>query len=641
MSLIRQIWALLLFTLFLALLGSVSVNLLSSRSYMQTQLQIKNSDNATALALALSQQHGDRVLIDLLLAAQFDTGAYREIRFDPADGSAPFVRVGELAARKAPQWFVRLVAIDPEPGVAQVSDGWRALGKVQVTSSVAFAYDDLWRGSLQAALALAAVGLLAGLVGTVGVMRIRGPLAEAVDQAHALVDGRFVTVPEPQVPELRSLTQAMNAMVARLKTTFDAQALQVDHLRRQAHFDVLTSLSNRSHFLGEFEAALHREDGFEECGLVLLRVRDLDGINRQVGHAVGDRALSTIAETLRLYSERVHGCLVGRLNGSDFALCLPVGGVALETAQALAAALHALLPGLEPSLAVSFGALEVRHETPLAKALGAADEALARAEARGAYAIELCVQEEGLGVGRGQHAWRKGLGDALAQGRSRLVDFPLIDAAGALVHIECPLRLQLQPEGPFEVAARWLPLALRARLTAEVDARAVQLALEAIARDGRPRCVNLSPASLADSAFAPRLRALASAAPRAASALWLEVAEPAAVERFAQVQELVAQLHQRGVRVGLEHVGARLTQIEHLFEAGLDFVKLDISVTRGVANDAARANFVRGSVELLHGLSIQVFAEGVNDADDARALWACGVDGITGPWASAQAGDAT
>ena len=26
----------------------------------------------------------------------------------------------------------------------------------------------------------------------------------------------------------------------------------------------------------------------------------------------------------------------------------------------------------------------------------------------------------------------------------------------------------------------------------------------------------------------------------------------------------------------------------------------------------------------------------VADADDARALWACGIDGITGPWASAQ-----
>jgi isopentenyl diphosphate isomerase/L-lactate dehydrogenase-like FMN-dependent dehydrogenase len=32
----------------------------------------------------------------------------------------------------------------------------------------------------------------------------------------------------------------------------------------------------------------------------------------------------------------------------------------------------------------------------------------------------------------------------------------------------------------------------------------------------------------------------------------------------------------------------------------------------------------------------QVYVEGVCDEDDARALWACGVDAITGPWATAR-----
>ena len=44
-------------------------------------------------------------------------------------------------------------------------------------------------------------------------------------------------------------------------------------------------------------------------------------------------------------------------------------------------------------------------------------------------------------------------------------------------------------------------------------------------------------------------------------------------------------------------------------------------------------NFGRGMVVMLHGLAVQVFAEGVVEPADARALWKCGVDGITGPWA--------
>jgi len=636
MSLIRQIWLLLLCTLLLALLGSVGVNVLSARGYLQTQLRLKNSDSAAVLALALSQQHGERALMDLLLTAQFDTGAYSEIRFDPSDGSAPFVRTATQGTTVAPQWFVRAIAIEPVPGLAQVSDGWRALGSVQVTSSLAFAYDELWRASLRAAAALGVVALAAGLLVMLAVARIRRPLDAAVGQARALVEGRFVTVPEPAVKELQALTQAMNSMVVRLKQTFELQAAQVEQLRQRAQCDGLTGLSNRNQFLSQLEATLQREDGAEHCGLVLLRLRDLDGVNRTLGHAATDRVIESIAEALRPYAERAHGCFLGRLNGSDFALCLPVGGLARETAQALAAALGALLPGLGQGISAAFGAVELARETSLAQALAAADRALARAEARGAYEVELGDERPGDHLGAGEHAWRQGIADALAQGRVRLVDFPLIDSAAALVHLECPLRLQLQAGGAFEVAARWLPLAIRARMTAEVDARAVALALEAIARDGTPRCVNLAPASLADSAFAGRLRAHLFAAPRVARKLSLEVAEVAAIERFGLLQELCRQLRPCGVRLGLEHAGVRLGQVDRLFALGLDFIKLDTTATRGVGTDAQRLRFVRGSVELLHGLSLQVYAEGVGDAADAKALWSCGVDGITGPWASAQ-----
>ena len=220
------------------------------------------------------------------------------------------------------------------------------------------------------------------------------------------------------------------------------------------------------------------------------------------------------------------------------------------------------------------------------------------------------------------------------------MSFPLIDTDHALVHLECMLRVQLQPDGPYETAARWLPLAARSRLTAAFDERAVALALRAIAADGEPRCINLSPVSLRDSGYAGRLRTLLFSAPQAARKLSLEVAEVAVIEQFALARELGRQLRPCGVHWGLEHVGARLDRIDHLFEAGFEFVKLDASVTVGVGIDPHRANFVRGSVEMLHNLSLKVYAEGVADIADARTLWACGIEGITGPWASALRADA-
>jgi EAL domain-containing protein (putative c-di-GMP-specific phosphodiesterase class I) len=281
----------------------------------------------------------------------------------------------------------------------------------------------------------------------------------------------------------------------------------------------------------------------------------------------------------------------------------------------------------------------LRHGLALAEAMALADEALARAELRGAFAVELMT-----GPGRpgrpsvGESAWRKGLEAALAEGRAALVSFPVVDAQGNLLHLESPLRIQLEAGGAFEPAAWWLPLAVRTRMTAAADARAVALALEAIARDGLPRSVNLAPSSLADSDFSSRMRTLLFAAPRSARKLSLEIDEAAAVERFALLRELARLVRPCGVRFGLEHAGRHLASIDHLFEDWLDFVKLDQSFTTGAGADAQRAGFVSAAVGLLHGLAIDVHAEGVRDDGDAMALWSCGVDGMTGPWATARHG---
>jgi len=632
MSLIRQIGLLLFGALLLAFAGSLAVNVGATRDTLQTQLRLKNSDNATTLALALSQQKGDPELMALLMAAQFDTGYYQRIVFTAADGQPGFSRVAPGGNLKAPRWFVDLFPVESTPGVAQVSDGWRALGAVEVVSQVAYAYDELWRGSLRSAAALAVIGVLAALVGLLVVIRIQRALEQTVEQARSLERGEYVTVAEPGAPELRRLTRAMNSMVARLRSVFEGQAAQVETLRRQANCDVLTGVSNRTHFMGQLGAALHREDGNAQGGLVLLRLIDLAGLNRELGHDTTDRLLGTIAQALQNYQQRVPGCFAGRLNGADFALCLPAGGVATETAQALTDALRALLPSFGASVALATSAVEVAHNMPLAELMAAADQALARAESHGPFAVETGTVSGSLLSGLGEGAWRQRLYDALGDQRLMLGSFPVVASSGALVHLECPLRVQVEAGGAFEVAARWLPLALRARLTSTVDERAVDLALRAIAEDGQPRCVNLAPASLADSAFAGRLHTMLSEAPRAARSLWLEVPEVAAIDQFELVRELGRQLRPLGIRLGLEHAGERLGRIDRLFELGLDYVKLDAAVIHGVSDDTARAGFVRGIVTLLHSLSLQAMAEGVKEELDAQALWDLGIDAITGPW---------
>jgi diguanylate cyclase (GGDEF)-like protein len=629
MSLIRQVWLLLALTLVLAFAAAFGITVHSARQYLETQLALKNNDTAQFLALTLSQQKGDATAMELVIASQFDTGYYELIRLTGTDGKVLQERRADPKASTAPRWFVQLLGISPTPGAAQVSDGWKQIGRLEVRSHSSFAHDQLWSNTLRTAglLALLAVGL--GALAGIAVRRIRLPLQATVQQAVALTERRFVTISEPVVPELREVTRAMNTMVARLKGMFDEQAAQVEQLRRQANCDTLTGLSNRAHFMGRLKVMLSSEDGSAGGAIVLVRLADLQGLNRKLGHATTDRLLQESAAAIVESARRAGSFEVGRLNGSDFAMVLPDVGSLREPAVDVAARLRNLLRAHDPTANAVVGAVRWWHGAPMSSLLAAADQALARAEGRGAYAVEL--DDTGDGLVLGEDAWRERLNGAVSNQRAKLVEFPLVDMHGAVVHRECPLRLQLEEDGEMVPAAQWLPMARRTQLTSRIDLLAAKLALAEIASDGMARAVNISPGSLMDSSFVPNLRALLSAFASEAPGLWLEVAEDGALRHIDLVREMVTQMHSCGARVGLEHAGERLTEASGLLEVGLDFVKLDASFVEGLSGDHARREHVAGAVRMLHGIGLKVYAEGVTSSDDATALATCGLDGLTGP----------
>jgi len=630
MSLIRQVWLLLLMTLLLAFAGALGLSALSARHYLETQLSLKNQDSARSLALALALQRGEPATAQALLKQQFDVGFLQQLRWRGVHGQALLDLTAAPAVDDAPPWFEAALAIRPVTGVAAIHQGDKVVGSLEVQSQTRFAVRELWRSFRRMSLALTALGLVIAGMAYLLLRRLRQPLMATVQQAQALTERRFVTVAEPNVPELRNVTRAMNAMVERLRAMFDEQAGQVDLLRRQAHCDELTGVSNRPHFLGRLKSLLNDEDGGSGGALVLVRICDLQGINRRLGRVQTDALLrDTGAALLEAGAHAGSRFEAGRLNGSDFAVILPESGSLREPAGELAARLRDLLRLHHADANAVVGAVRWWHGAPASSLLAAADHALARAEARGAFAVEL--YDTGDQLAMGEDAWRGRLEVALAGRQVQLVEFPVMDVNRAVLHLECPLRLRIDGLAELVPAAQWLPMARRAQLTARIDLVAVELALQAMAEDGMARAVNLCPGSLRDSTLMPQLRALLTTYEAQAPGLWLEVSEAGALRELKLLRELVNMAHARGAKVGLEHAGEHLSDAAVLLEAGLDFVKLDASFTEGLAQDNARAQHVATTVRLLHGIGIKAYAEGVTNRDDAEVLWHAGVEGITGP----------
>lgn len=633
MSMYRQLWLAIIISTMLALGGSLFASMISARGYLQSQLSIKNADNASALALSLSQSKPDPVSVELVVSALFDSGHYELIRVVDPLGKVIVERTAPLGELEAPAWFISHLPIQAEPGQAQISNGWQQFGAVTLVSHSRFAYGALWNSVLKMTGALAVAGLIGGYLGSLILRRLRAPLGAVIDQATAITERRFVTIAEPGVPELRQLAAAMNATVGRLKAMFDDEAARLENVRREANFDPLTGLANRNHFIARLRQALEAEDAVGGS-LLLIRLADLAGINRRLGRAATDEFLKRCGETIgRCAGLDLHGS-AARLNGADFAVMLPGEASGLQRANALLASISEVAAPFiesEPAAAIGFG--RYTRGTDLSALLARTDSALATAEAKGTNAAHEADADDNEAQPRSAEQWSILIHRALDNQWVRLISFPVIEFSGRLSHRECPLRLMFDERGEWLPAGHFLPIAERLRLTPELDLMAVTLGLQELeAQPGLPGlAINLSASSVGDETFRTKLLALLTVHRTNTPRLWLEVAENGALKHLTKFRELCLDLKASGCRVGLEHFGHQFSQIGLLHDLGLDFLKVDSSFVRGLDSHPGNTAFLKGLSGIAHSIGLQVLAEGVASEAELRALEALGFDGATGP----------
>ncbi|MCL2524506.1 MAG: EAL domain-containing protein [Betaproteobacteria bacterium] len=632
MSLFRQIWLAVIVTALIAFAGSFVASMLNARAYLNQQLTIKNNDNATSLALSMSQREKDPVTIELQVAAVFDSGQYQVVRLIAPDGTVMTEKTSVPPADAVPGWLMRLFPIVSLPGRAQVSDGWKQFATVELVSHSHFAYRALWDGALHLLLWFVAVGGIVGFLATHFLRNIKRPLDAVVAQAAAISERRFIRIAEPRPAELKSVVSAMNNMVDRLKAMFAKEAERLESLRREATLDPLTGLANRAYFLNQLDAALNDDDAQPSGSLLLLRVADLAGINHRLGREQADELLRRLGAALHEHSASYPGAAAAHLNGADFALLLPDLQEPAPVAERLLATFGELVAAglIDGERIGHIASIPYLHGQHIGTLLARLDAALAAAETQGTLAWHRAESDDPTEATT-RADWRKLLAGAIQTQRLRLVAFPVVDNHGQLLHLECPLRLQAEEGGEWLAAGSFMPMAARLAMTAELDLAAVRLALESIAAGASALAVNLSGESISDASFRQRLLALIGGRKDLAPRLWLEVAEVGAFRHFEEFRAFCHMLLPLGCRLGIEHFGRQFSKIGRLHDIGLDYLKVDASFIRAIDSQPGNQAFLKGLCNIAHNIDLTVIAEGVQTVTELATLPGLGFDGATGP----------
>ena len=637
MSLFKQLLIAICLFLVVAFTGNFIVSLESSRAQYVNQLRSHAQDAATALALSLTPNIDDPAMVELLVSSIFDSGYYASIRvIDLSNDKTLVERSGIATAGNVPDWFVKLIGLEPAGADAIVSRGWEQAARVEVVSHPMFALAKLWQGALGSLGWLLFCGAVSAVLGALLLRRQLKPLDYMVEQSHAIARREFLSLPDlPRTPELRRVVQAMNQMVEKLKALFQEQAERSEKLRAESYQDALTGLANRRYFEMQLNARVTNPEQASSGYLLLLRVKDLAGLNQRLGGQHTDELLIAVGEQLSRECARYPQTLnlITRIRGGEFAVLAPglVREEALQLAQNLDTALGSLhaTGATDVALVASIGLAPFVHGDSPQAVLGLADQALAQAEGQGENWV--CLDHSAAAdAGDDHHTWHTLLDRALDQQRFKLYFQPVVASQDTqlVLHYKVLSRL-IDDQGQSIPAGRFLPWLERFGWTARLDLLMVQGVLDQMADHEDSLALNLSCATLVNPQALNKVFELLRSHSNLGSRLTLEIGEERLPEQ-AILEELTRRLRELGFSLSLQHFGGRFSMIGNLARLGLAYLKIDGSYIRAIDQEGDKRVFIEAIQRAAHSIDLPLIAERVETEGEMLVIRELGVYGVQG-----------
>jgi diguanylate cyclase (GGDEF)-like protein len=402
----------------------------------------------------------------------------------------------------------------------------------------------------------------------------------------------------------------------------------------EALHDSLTGLPNRALFHVRAEQTMTTDGG--RTAVMLVDLDHFKEVNDTLGHQAGDCLLREVA--VRMTAILDPSITVARLGGDEFAVIVPPSQAeqTAELAEQMMAQLRepVVVDGVRIGIHASAGvAFHPDHAATVEALLQRADIALYRAKAnRG----EVQVYSPDMN----EHTVERlnlvsDLQSAMESDEFGLVYQPQIALLGARpVSVEALTRWQHPVNGavPPDV---FIPLAENNEMIATMTHRAVESALAAVhilRADGHDvaGAVNLSARLLSDLGLPCWLEDCLRAEGVPGTRLTVEVTETSITADPVRAMKVLNEVRELGVRIAIDDFGTGYSSLSYLRRLQPDEIKIDKSFVVHMLSDENSAVIVRSTIDLAHGLGLEVVAEGVEDQATYTALASLGCDRVQG-----------
>jgi len=401
-------------------------------------------------------------------------------------------------------------------------------------------------------------------------------------------------------------------------------------LEYQAYYDALTGLPNRLLFRDRvFTAIAQAQRNRRALAVMYLDLDHFKLVNDGLGHSVGDKLLTQVAE--RLAAAVRASDTISRLGGDEFTLLLndvgnsdAVAGVARKILQSLARPFR--VDGHELFVTASIGiSLFPNDGADVEILLKSADSAMYRAKELGRNQAQLFTASMNERYVR-RLAIEQSLHHALERRELELHYQPVYDRARRrAVSVEALIRWN-HPTRGLVMPGDFIPLAEETGLIVPIGEWVVREVCAQLRRwhdaglGALKAAINISAPQLQQPAFTRTVADTLQRNGLEPSSLQIEITESVAVQNIDLILQVLQELRQLGVGIAIDDFGTGQSSLLYLKRFPIDTVKIDQTFVRDVTTDDSAAAIVSYVISLAHTLRFEVVAEGVETEEQYQFL---------------------
>lgn len=385
--------------------------------------------------------------------------------------------------------------------------------------------------------------------------------------------------------------------------------------------DSLTGLNSRAKLL---------EDIAQIEGNKFIALLNLDGfneINDFYGFEIGDSFLIYVAEQLLAYAD-AKNMLAYKLPSDEYALLdsnqEQKTGHFIDLIQSFAKhiANHPFLFE-ESKIPVSFSTgVAVGNEGLMRKADIALKQARQTKQKLFVYDKSLSIEDRY----KMNISWLNILNDAMAN--ERIVPYyqPIINnKTNRIEKYEALVRL-IDNNGKIISPFFFLDIAKKAKLYSRITHMMVEKSMQTFAHHECEFSINLSVEDILDEGTVEFILSKLYRYPDIARRMVFEIVESEGIENFGEISEFIQEVKAFGAKIAIDDFGTGYSNFFYLTQLELDYLKIDGSLIKTIAEDRHVEMVVEALIELARKLDAKVIAEFVHSQDVLNKVEGMGVD---------------